>query len=192
MSALVIVLAVLLLIIAGFLLSSVNVKLLYALKEGRGIFTVYFSILWDLLRYKYETDSEAPREKKQKEKESMGNILEFTKNVIKTFRESKRYLYGLLRSLRIKELDIHVCPATGDAFTTGLLSGFIWTLIGSFDATISNIARVDKRSISVQPVYTGSNTSAEVTCIISLRLVNIIILGYKIKKHILKIIIPGR
>jgi hypothetical protein len=121
---------------------------------------------------------EGPRDEKRKKP------VERIKQLIRTYRENRTIIARIFRRLHIKELNISVYPATGDACSTGILTGLVWTLIGGIDTLLTCHARVDKRNIKVMPEYASDKTRVDASCIIRLKIVNIILIVILIERYI--------
>lgn len=180
----VIIFAVLLLT-AILLLHELDVKIQYVFAEKDfGQVTIIIFFLWRLLHIEYRVEpvkalkTEGSRDEKRK------NPVETIKQLIRAYRENRTVIRRIFRRIHIKELNISVYPATGDACSTGILTGLVWTLIGGIDALLACHARVDKRNIMVTPEYASEKTRADASCIIRMKIVNIIVIVILIKRYI--------
>lgn len=174
-----------LLLAAILLLHDLDVKIQYVLAEKDfGQVTIIIFFLWRLLHFEYRVEPvkglkiEGPRDEKRK------NPVEIIKQLIQAYRENRTIIARIFRRFHIKELNISVNPATGDACSTAILTGLVWTLIGGIDTLLTCHARVDKRNIKVTPEYASDKTSVDASCIIRLKIVNIIVIVILIKRYI--------
>lgn len=81
---------------------------------------------------------------------------------------------------RVKNIQIKINFGTGDAATTAVSTGVLWTVVCSCISAISLVAKADKPSIEITPNFNECFFNYEGMCIISSRLVYITIIVMKI------------
>jgi len=77
----------------------------------------------------------------------------------------------------IIKLSINIAYGTDDAFWTGIMGGYIYSIAGSIDSLLSTKFKLTEKNISIQPDFTRNVFELEVLCILSIRLVHIIRAG---------------
>lgn len=91
------------------------------------------------------------------------------------------------RNFKFKDVDIKIREGTGDAAETGMYYGITWSLLGSFTAFFSNFFTVLFKNINIVSDYNNKTFKAEINCIFSFTVANIIIvfirLYYLLKKY---------
>lgn len=91
------------------------------------------------------------------------------------------------RKFILKNVDIKIKEGTGDAAETGIYYGVVWSILGSFSAFLSNFLTILFKNVNVACDYNNKTLKAEINCIFSLTIANIIIvfirLYYLVKKY---------
>ena len=78
--------------------------------------------------------------------------------------------------LNVKELTVNLTVGTGDAATTAVSVGVLWGIVYNFIGALGLFLYIDNPNVSVNPDYSESKFKSKVQCIISTRIVYIIII----------------
>ena len=89
----------------------------------------------------------------------------------------KNYLVDNNRII-IEKIKLDIIIGLEDASKTGIVSGVIWALLGNLDSFISNNFKVLDKKFFVKPDYTEEALKINFLCIISTRIVHIIVVGF--------------
>ncbi|HOJ10714.1 MAG TPA: DUF2953 domain-containing protein [Clostridiales bacterium] len=105
------------------------------------------------------------------------NYLDKAAKLLRLFLTSiQKYLIGgKVPEIKLK---INIIYGTDDALWTGVLGGVIWAFAGNIDSLFSNKFKLTEREISIKPDFTKIVLDIEVLCILSIRVVHIIIAGF--------------
>ncbi len=147
-----------------------KLKIYYKIKFFGGLFSIKKSV--------------KPHKKKQKEKqkekrkEDDDGFFKKIKSSYKTFCAFK-YAYKnnsskLKKSIYAKKINLHIDFGFGDAMTTGILTGALWTGIYNVISFIASVITIAEPNINVVPNYNQNKCSVKLECIITSRLVNLI------------------
>lgn len=79
----------------------------------------------------------------------------------------------------IKEFSLKVNYGTGDAFSTGIIGGILWSLAGIITSFLEHNFRVYKKQVDIRPDYEKIVFNINLDCIFSLKTVHIILVGLK-------------
>lgn len=96
-------------------------------------------------------------------------LLHFSDIYAHTSRLTKKYL-------NVKELTVNLTVGTGDAATTAVSVGVLWGIVYNFIGALGLFLYIDNPNVSVNPDYSESKFKSKVQCIISTRIVYIIII----------------
>ncbi|NSW90433.1 MAG: DUF2953 domain-containing protein [Firmicutes bacterium] len=102
------------------------------------------------------------------------------KNIIKKYSNFTKRIKNYLiidKRIIIEKFRLSIITGTEDAFQTGIISGVIWTLLGNIDSFISNNFRVLDKYFFIKPNYLEEVLEIDFLCIISIRVVHIIVVG---------------
>jgi len=83
------------------------------------------------------------------------------------------------KKIKITDLKFKLGIGTGDAASTGVLYGIIWVVIGSIINITKSYLNINKPRIIVVPVFSQVQLSIDFSCIISMKLGNIINAGIR-------------
>ena len=84
------------------------------------------------------------------------------------------------RYAKVENISIRINFGTGDAATTAVSTGVLWSLVCGCVSAVSLVARAEKPSIEITPAFNECFFNSEGMCIISSRLVYITIIAIKI------------
>ncbi len=93
----------------------------------------------------------------------------------------------LRKRLVFKKTEVYLKFGTGDAATTGIVTGALWSLLYQGLGFLSCVGTVDAHDFDVVPVYNAKGFCIRVTGIISFRLINIITAGIKFYRAFKKV-----
>ena len=137
------------------------------------------------------TEEEGKEEPRKKLRSNFSAILRRINVVVDTYctnkeRFTKLRLYTK-RKLKLKKIDMSIKEGTGDAAETGMYYGIIWSFLGSISAFLSNFFELQFKNINIACDYNNKTFKAEINCIFSFSVANIIIVSirlyYLIKKY---------
>ncbi|MFD2681591.1 DUF2953 domain-containing protein [Bacillus seohaeanensis] len=199
-------------IIALFLIVSIT-KLTITLSLYHGNdndhFTIKFRAWHGLIKYTLDIpymklDEDGPnivfeedkqmgeKEDKSKQKKSTKKVtpndflktIHDAKELLVHVREMHRIIKHFLSKVIIDNVHWHTLIGSGDAATTGTLSGAIWAAKGSLIGVISNYMRLQKMpDLNVIPSFQRPIIQTSFSCIIQFRLGNAILVGIKLLRY---------
>ncbi|MED1203190.1 DUF2953 domain-containing protein [Heyndrickxia acidicola] len=89
-----------------------------------------------------------------------------------------------LKTIRIKKFEWHTLVGLGDAASTGVLTGAVWTMKGGILAFLSHYMKMKaKPNCSVVPSFQIPVSQTFLTCIFKIRIGNAILTGFKVLKY---------
>ncbi|WP_379965408.1 DUF2953 domain-containing protein [Ectobacillus sp. sgz5001026] len=96
--------------------------------------------------------------------------IEKISDMIKSMVDIHTISKDFFRKVKVKQFSWCSYIGTGDAASTGLFSGFIWSVKGLMVGILSTYTKVKTLpKLAVTPVYDGTLTISELTCIFSFR-----------------------
>ena len=95
-------------------------------------------------------------------------------------------LYASKNALKFENLTFHIDYGTGDAAATGILYGVISGIVYGIWGVIGNNAILESYDIDIRPDYYNALLSLDGKCIVKLRNVHIIFIGFKVIKLLKK------
>ena len=195
-------------IVVWLLLLKINVLLEYLRKEWDDHLTISLFALGGRIKYKYEIPmldikktgikldkvKESGKEEKDIEKstgflrffelfdkfDDIKDLYEFYKPEVCDIRQY------LKPRLVLKELKLDVGVGTGDAFYTGILSGFMWSVVGIVTSFLSNNFKILKKAVNVKTDFVEKKFKIDLYCIFNVKIVHIIVVAFKILFYKLK------
>lgn len=163
-------------------------------KEQKFKISVSLSLLGGLIKRDLPLESKgSPKDKAQGEAKEKEDELKFFDKVKKhygTFLDYKeiyeKNFHKIHRSIHAEKTELNLSFGTGDAASTGIATGAVWAGIYNVVAFVSRIIRITEPRIAVTPLYNELRCEFDGKCIISARIVNLILLmvsiGIKIRK----------
>ncbi|KUP06679.1 hypothetical protein Q73_11030 [Bacillus coahuilensis m2-6] len=209
MKWMIIILCVLLALILIILLTKLTIRLSFYHGNDNDELTIKFKAWGGLFRYKIEVpliqiDEEsasvileekvkkpkAGKEETTKDEKKKITPKEFL-NSLSDAKELLIHVYGLHRIIRsflkkvtVKDLLWNTKMGTGDAASTGMVTGGIWTVKSSIVSWISRSMRLqDMPLIHVEPCFQQKMVITEFRCMIQFRIGNAILAGAKLLKY---------
>jgi hypothetical protein len=157
--------------------------------------------LWKFIRYtinlpmiKVEEDQPNIEYKKQSSSGNTEHIKVTPKDIrerLSDFQELLEHVAGMnkiikkfLKTIRIKKFEWHTMVGLGDAASTGVLTGAVWTIKGGILALLSHYMRMTaKPNYSVVPSFQIPASQTFLTCMFKMRIGNAILTGFKVLKY---------
>ncbi|PFG05119.1 DUF2953 domain-containing protein [Bacillus sp. es.034] len=127
-----------------------------------------------------------------KEKESKKKItphdfiasLHDTKEIVIHVQSMHRIMRGFLKKVKLDQVEWKTLFGTGDAASTGTLTGTIWGMKGSIIGILSGYMRLQSMPvIEVTPTFQHAVIQTQFSCIIQFRIGNAILVGFKILRY---------
>lgn len=178
--------AAVLILLFILLFIKVNIIIEYSKNNGNDNLALSIYTLSGIVKYKYEVPLVEFRKKgiklrwisekgkKEKDKYKLSSFLDLG-DLYSSFNILKEAFQKYIKKRPvIKDLRLKVRFGTGDAFYTGILSGCVWTLAGLITAFLCNNFKVLKKEVKVQSEFSKEVLNIDVSCIFTLRIVNII------------------
>ena len=167
----------------------VNLSLNFEKKQGEKP-TAFFELSFfsGLIRIKKTLKSKNNKKKpnkkghllkdKQSLKDEDTSFLKKVKDGYQTFCAFK-YAYKnnshkLRKAIYAKKINLHINYGSGNAASTGIITGAIWAGIYNVVSFISSVITIAQPKINLVPNYTEKQCSAKCECIITSRLANLI------------------
>lgn len=147
-----------------------KLKTYFKIQFFGGLFSIKKSVKKDVKKLQKKTSDII--------KEDDISFFEKVKKAYKTFCAFK-YAYKnnsskLKKAVYAKKINLHIDFGFGDAMTTGILTGVLWTGIYNVISFIASIITIAEPNINVTPNYNQDKCSVRLECIITSRLVNLI------------------
>lgn len=94
-----------------------------------------------------------------------------------------RILRHFLKKIDVTEVEWHSIMGVGDAASTGMLTGALWTIKGSIIGIISHYFRLlDNPNMSIQPQFQMAISQTSFKCMLQFRIGHAIVAGIKLLK----------
>ena len=114
----------------------------------------------------------------------------FSENVEKDLNKKKysfEMLMSIIKKINIKKMDVEKIVwstkiGLNDAAATGIITGALWTFKHMIISLIDNTTNADIIELNITPVFSKSIFEIYFNCIIKIKLVNIIIIGFIVLK----------
>lgn len=124
------------------------------------------------------------KDTKQYSAEDLMNSLQDTKEVLTHVVFLHRIVRKFLKTISIKEFSWHTMVGIGDAAYTGMLTGAIWALKGSFIGLISHYMKLKAApTITITPQFQFAVSQTVISCIIQFRIGHAMVAGIKLIKY---------
>ncbi|QNU65329.1 DUF2953 domain-containing protein [Ruminiclostridium herbifermentans] len=139
--------------------------------------TVYITIYFfgDKLKKKiavYPRDKKKTKKVDKKSPKNEKDIKKLTKSIFNIL----EILEDFKKRIILEELSFYLKEGTGNAFNTAILYGLIWNLFGMFQAIIMNSFTVRNKDIKIETDFKEKVWNLNFSCIISIKIVNIILM----------------
>lgn len=177
-----------LLVLLGILIfTPIRLFLTFYKKDEDADFKVVLKIGF-IERILYPSENEAPKKEEKSEKPSVKDRITSGIELYKMIWEDAKeiLLYASKNALKFENLTFHIDYGTGDAASTGILYGVISGIVYGIWGIIGNNAILESYDIDIRPDYYNTLLSLDGKCIVKLRNVHIIIIGFKVIKLLKK------
>jgi hypothetical protein len=175
---------ILILLIAIF--TNVHIKFAYNLDGLDNHTNLIFSIFYDKIKYSLDLHPKEPKKPKIKDTSKNAGVFDKIENIKEVYGLIKILKIYLQNKLLLLDFDLAADIGTGDAYYTGLLSGLAWTASGMLISYISNTFTTIKKKINIKTNFMENKFKVELYCILSVKLVYIIVVLIKIILHSIK------
>ncbi|MGM7702333.1 DUF2953 domain-containing protein [Pseudalkalibacillus sp. Hm43] len=202
------ILSILGLIIVLLMLSTVRISIIFVHDQNRDECKVRLHLLrgmfhysWDIpfnememeddgLHMKYQTDMEVGEQDHEKEREAIFRVesimerAQETKELIDSVYQMHWIIRRFLKRVRVEEFEWYSSLGTGDASSTGIFSGMLWTIKGSIVGMVSHLMKMlSPPKIEIQPSFQMPIVQTHFQCIISFRAGQAMLAAYQIAKN---------
>ena len=134
------------------------------------------------------TKEEKFKEKKVKKQLNLKKLKKILHRFKRIFKESKIVLRRVTKQIKINKLDSWIEFSVNDAMTTGCLLGVIWGIQANIYALIERyVKKIESYHFNVTSKFNGNSILLNLSCILSFRLGNIIIVLLLSFKELLRI-----
>ncbi|MFC7786945.1 MULTISPECIES: DUF2953 domain-containing protein [unclassified Rossellomorea] len=107
-----------------------------------------------------------------------------TKEIIIHVQSLHRIIRSFLKKVKLDHVQWKTLFGTGDAASTGTLTGTIWGMKGSIIGILSGYVRLQSMPvIEVTPMFQHAVIQTQFSCIIQFRIGNAILVGFKILRY---------
>lgn len=180
----------------------VNIVAEYVRNDVDDNISISFFTLGEALKYKFEiplidvgsdgVEFKFVRERGKKdtstgEKKKKTGIIEFVQRVIHIHTIYKSDEKGICRircfikkNVIFDEFRLNIREGTGDAGSTGIVNGLLWTASGLFISFLSSLFRIKskkyKSDVKIEPNFNGEEFKVDLFCIFHTKLVHIILI----------------
>ncbi|WP_028400795.1 DUF2953 domain-containing protein [Ectobacillus panaciterrae] len=140
-------------------------------------------------KQKKETKKEPVPDENEEEKQTrfFSEWLEKLPELIKSMGDIHTISKDFLRKVKVKKFLWRSHLGTGDAASTGILAGYVWSVKGMVTGLISHYMKLVKTpELDVVPVFQGKITTTELECMISFRVGQALLAGLKLFRYIRK------
>lgn len=129
------------------------------------------------------SENDSPTKVDQIKKDDIMTYLRNTKEILQHVINMNVILRKFIKRIVIKHFEWHSLVGLGDAAHTGILTGAIWTIKGSFIGMLSHFLRLKKMPVlSVTPHFQLAIIQTRITCIFQFRIGYAILAGLKLIK----------
>lgn len=200
------ILAILLLIIIVALFTKVTVSVHYKKESDDHRVTIMIRALFGLFRYKREvpllkeksdepglemkrnssqpgSSSESAEKTSLHEEDALSSVKDI-KNIIEHVFNLKGIVLRFLKKIRIKQFEWNTVIGTGDAASTGVVSGAAWAIKGNIIGIISNFFTLHVHpKLAITPDFQRAIANTNLKCMIQVRVGHAILAGIQIFKY---------
>ncbi len=159
------------LVLVFLVLLKVKVIMEYVFKKGINHFIISISLIGGLIKYSYKIP--AAKEKKiiLKKKKPL---------ILKTGLDFQSYIdmFNFIKGrILIEKFDLNINAGSEDAAIAAVITGGLWSIAGVIISFFENSMRVIEKNVHITPCYGKNVFNIDLFCIISIRIVNIILIG---------------
>ncbi|MBC5638643.1 DUF2953 domain-containing protein [Ornithinibacillus sp. BX22] len=179
-------------IVILLLILNVRIRVYYRYQKTNHFITVdIYYIRLRIIHRKLILNDESQKEKtsildmlEEMDLEDYKDMKQVVQTVIPSFKEVKKIIKMMMKSIVIHQLSWRTDFGTGDAASTGIMSGGVWMMKGtvvSFFHELSNLSCQPK--LSVTPHFQQRGLYSEIDCIVSIRLGKAIHTGLRLLRN---------
>ncbi|MCA1065951.1 DUF2953 domain-containing protein [Rossellomorea sp. AcN35-11] len=132
-------------------------------------------------------DESNPSNKKETKKITPSEFIDSlsdTKAIVSHVQSLHRIIRTFLKKVKLDHVQWKTLFGTGDAASTGTMTGTIWGLKGSIIGLLSGYMRLQSMPvIEVTPTFQHAVIQTQFSCIIQFRIGNAILVGFKILRY---------
>ncbi|MFX3625401.1 MAG: DUF2953 domain-containing protein [Ectobacillus sp.] len=192
----IIVLAVLILLCFIMLITKLSIRITVFYTAGEQ--HVYVQIrIWfmrytlDVLQFleKRKAKEQEKSDTKQEEEleRPLSEWLEKLPDLIKSFGDIHTIIKGFLKKVKLRHLKWHTHFGAGDAASTGILTGSLWSIKGIIAGIISSYMNMVKTpDLNITPIFQGRGIATQLECMISFRIGQAMLAALKLLRYIRK------
>ncbi|MCF6408774.1 DUF2953 domain-containing protein [Pseudalkalibacillus salsuginis] len=143
-----------------------------------------------LMHMEYETEKEIANQKQKDEKESTfeaESLIDRAREIrelLDSVYQLSRIVRGFLKKMTVEEFEWVSTIGTGDAASTGIFAGLLWTIKGSVAGFISFTTNMIKPPVlEVTPSFQTPVVQTELFCMFSFRIGQAMLAAYLIVKN---------
>ncbi|WP_349408147.1 DUF2953 domain-containing protein [Pseudalkalibacillus sp. SCS-8] len=202
------ILLVISILITFLLLSRVRISITYIRNAEKDACTIHAHFLRGKLHYSwyipfdqvnmeedgmhvnYQTELEFGEQDREKDREAIfqaETLIERaheTKELIDSIYQLHRIIRRFLKTVHTEEFQWFTTIGTGDAASTGIFSGMLWTIKGSVAALVSSMTTLKKPPIiEVHPSFQLPIVEMQLQCMFSFRIGKAMLAAYQIVKN---------
>lgn len=174
-----IVMAIIAVIVAIILFSKIKIFFEYKKLPGEKLYTD-LSVRIGFIKIPLSKNKRA----KNKKETSDSKISEKVKNYVSTFKIVKqiykKHRYRIRKNFVVDNFDFHIKFGTGDAASTGILTGAIWSFLYGANGLVSTVGILKKHYFEVVPVYAERGLILQGSTRISARVASLLVLALRI------------
>lgn len=138
-----------------------------------------------VFKNKKHKKAQAEPHRNESEKKSFEKHTETLTGRIRAYAAACKTAVRLTRKyVRVENARVFVSVGTGDAALTAVAVGAMWALLSGAMSAVGSVSVLDKPKIDVSPEYQNAFFKAEGGCIISSRIVYIIIIAFETKRKL--------
>ena len=129
------------------------------------------------------SENDSPTKVDQIKKDDIMTYLRNTKEILQHVINMNVILRKFIKRIVIKHFEWHSLVGLGDAAHTGIITGALWTIKGSFIGMLSHFLRLKEMPVlSVTPHFQLAIIQTRITCIFQFRIGYAILAGLKLIK----------
>nr|WP_239094156.1 DUF2953 domain-containing protein [Bacillus sp. B15-48] len=129
-------------------------------------------------------DKTVDQQEKQFDKQDLLNSLDDTKALLEHVVGLHTHIRKLFNKVSVKKLEWHTAVGIGEAASTAVLCGAIWSVKGSIIGLISNYMRMKEMPVvTVTPIFQQTLSQIQLKCIFQIRIGHAILAGLKLVRY---------
>jgi uncharacterized integral membrane protein len=204
MFVIILILLIIILLIILFLFSTISIQLQYSHLQDSDCLKLKALIWKKIAIYKLEvpvikveedkaaitinSKNEMPGGNKDRKDtltpEKMDERMDMFQNLLTKIVGLHQILNRFLQKVHVKNFKWHSDIGLGDAALTGLVTGCVWGVKGGVIGLIGNKMKFDNEpQISINPLFQMNHSQTNLSCIISFKIGNAILVALQVVKH---------